>query len=204
MQHRLVRTTSPQLKRNTAVRCAELCTPSTTHASGYRTIVLIASACDRTGAPEVSRRMWSCIAATVEVGRPLGFQHGVRREDDGEPRSRMQFALRAKRFESLIRGPPSSSLLLRVETLPGLRTARVYPVVGGNGGIQVIALHPAATACNNLDLAMIVATLIAPAIGGQFLGNRSIFVTLAWVATRNHATSGEPSLCLEAVAMTWT
>jgi len=31
---------------------------------------------------------WSCVAATVEVGRPQGFQHGGRRKDDGEPRSK--------------------------------------------------------------------------------------------------------------------
>jgi hypothetical protein len=29
---------------------------------------------------------------------------------------------------------------------------------------------------------VIVATLIAPAIGGQFLGKRSIFVMLAWAS----------------------
>jgi hypothetical protein len=43
-------------------------------------------------------------------------------------------------------------------------------------------IHLLATACNNLGLAVIVATLIAPAIGGQFLGNRSIFVMLAWAS----------------------
>ena len=59
-----------------------------------------------------------------------------------------------------------------------------------------------ATACNNLGLAVIVATLIAPAIGGQFLGNRSIFVMLAWVALgiTLHLVA---RLCLEAAAMTW-
>jgi hypothetical protein len=46
-----------------------------------------------------------------------------------------------------------------------------------NARIQLLA-----TACNNLGLAVIVATLIAPAIGGQFLGNRSIFVMLAWAS----------------------
>jgi hypothetical protein len=66
----------------------------------------------------------------MEVGRPQGFntafasgrgripmtENGSRQAghmivpDDGEPRSRMQVALRAKRFESLLRGPPSSSL----------------------------------------------------------------------------------------------
>jgi hypothetical protein len=43
-------------------------------------------------------------------------------------------------------------------------------------------IHLLATACNNLGPAVIVATLIAPAIGGQFLGNRSIFVMLAWAS----------------------
>ena len=55
-----------------------------------------------------------CVAATVEAGRPQGFQHGGSREDHREPRSRIHIALRAKRFEPLLRAlrrPPCFSVL---------------------------------------------------------------------------------------------
>jgi hypothetical protein len=78
--------------------------------------------------------LWPCVAGTVEVGPQQGFQHGGRREDDGEPRSRKQIALRATRFDphsvALTRPPPC---FLRVEILPALRTAHV---AGSNAGLK--------------------------------------------------------------------
>jgi hypothetical protein len=72
-------------------------------------------------------RPWSCVAATVEVGRPQGFQHGGKQGGRRGPPSRMKIALRAKRFEPLLRGPRRPPCFLGVKILPGLRTAHGFP-----------------------------------------------------------------------------
>jgi len=48
----------------------------------------------------------------------------------------VQIALRAKRFESLLRGLRGPPCFLRAENLPALRTVHVSPIVGGNGGFK--------------------------------------------------------------------
>jgi hypothetical protein len=63
-----------------------------------------------------------------------------------------------------------------------------------NARIQLLA-----TACNNLGLAVIVATLIAPAIGGQQVHFFDVGLGLAW----NHPTSGGPAGAWETATMTW-
>jgi hypothetical protein len=65
----------------------------------------------------------SCVAATVEVGRPQGLQHAGRRSAHGV---RVQSASRGAQFafcSVVLRG-------LRAEILLGLPTAYVTPVVG--------------------------------------------------------------------------
>ena len=59
--------------------------------------------------------------------RPYGSVRGA--PGNGRPYrdSRMQIALRAKRFELLLRGPRRPSCFLGVKILPGLRTARIFP-----------------------------------------------------------------------------
>jgi hypothetical protein len=61
---------------------------------------------------------WSCVAATVELGRPQGFQHGGRRT----PRSKGSKRFARSAICILLRGPPC---FLRAEILPGLRKAHV-------------------------------------------------------------------------------
>jgi hypothetical protein len=68
--------------------------------------------------------------------RPYGSVRGARSNARPYRDSRMQIALRAKRFESLLRGPRRPRFVLRVKILPELRTAHLSPVVGSNGGFK--------------------------------------------------------------------
>jgi hypothetical protein len=55
----------------------------------------------------------------------------------------MQIALRAKRFEALLRGLNVLTFFLSAEILPGLRTVHASPVAGSSGGFKRLPWTPA-------------------------------------------------------------
>ena len=81
-----------------------------------------------------SRRPWRWDVRKVFNTEEQGGRRG--------PRSRMH-ALRAKRFEPLLRGPPRPPCFLCAKIFPGLRTAHFCPVVGSNGGFKRLPRPPA-------------------------------------------------------------
>ena len=66
---------------------------------------------------------------------PQDFEHGVSREDV-EATEQNANAIRAKRFEPLLRGLDVLTFLLRVKILPRLRAPQVSLTVGRNGGLK--------------------------------------------------------------------
>ncbi len=111
-----------------------------------RTVVFSTKAYDRDNRLNYSARrsepvrLWSCAGATVEVGRPQGFQHGGSREDvEGHGAEwKMGFACSALRPYSVALDVLPASSVLRFFLDCGQHM--VSPVVGSNDGIQAIAL----------------------------------------------------------------